>query len=92
MSAYQNNEFQCQRGLGYGIRNGDSGRILEYACSHNLAITNTMLRKRPSHLISFYSENTRSQIDYVLIKRRDAKLISNAKVAPYEAAVTQIGR
>ncbi|VDL74066.1 unnamed protein product [Nippostrongylus brasiliensis] len=81
--------FKCHGGFGYGIRNEDGERILEYACSHNLAITNTMFRKRPSHLISFYSGNTRSQIDYVHVRRRDAKLVSDAKVVPYETVATQ---
>ncbi|WKY05395.1 hypothetical protein Q1695_005977 [Nippostrongylus brasiliensis] len=62
--------FKCHGGFGYGIRIEDGERILEYACSHNLGITNTMFQKRPSHLISFYSGNTRSQID-VLVRRRD---------------------
>ncbi|VDL84135.1 unnamed protein product [Nippostrongylus brasiliensis] len=48
-----------------------------------------MFRKRPSHLISFYSGNTRSQIDYVLVRRRDAKLASDAKIVPYETVATQ---
>ncbi|VDL72401.1 unnamed protein product [Nippostrongylus brasiliensis] len=81
--------FKCHGGFGYGIRNEDGERILKYTCSHNLAIANTMFRKRPSHLISFYSGNTRSQIDYVLVRRRDAKLVSNAKVVPYETVASQ---
>ncbi|VDL85450.1 unnamed protein product [Nippostrongylus brasiliensis] len=64
-------------------------RILECACSHDLVITNTTFRKRPSHLISFYSGNSKSQIDYVLVRRRDAKLVSDAKVVPYETVATQ---
>ncbi|VDL71125.1 unnamed protein product [Nippostrongylus brasiliensis] len=35
------------------------------------------------------SGNTRSQIDYVLVKRRDAKLVSDAKIVPYEMVATQ---
>ncbi|VDL77297.1 unnamed protein product [Nippostrongylus brasiliensis] len=81
--------FKCHGGFGNGIRNEDGERILDYACSHNLAITNTMFRKHPSHLISFYSGNTRSQIDYVLVRRRDAKLVSDAKIVPYETVATQ---
>ncbi|WKX94956.1 hypothetical protein Q1695_011868 [Nippostrongylus brasiliensis] len=76
-------------GFGYGARNEDGERILEYACSHDLVITNTTFRKRPSHLISFYSENARSQIDYVLVRRRDAKFVSDAKVVLYETVATQ---
>ncbi|VDL71368.1 unnamed protein product [Nippostrongylus brasiliensis] len=52
--------YKCHGGFGYGARNEDGERILEYACSHDLVITNTTFRKRPSHLISFYSGNSRS--------------------------------
>ncbi|VDL76491.1 unnamed protein product [Nippostrongylus brasiliensis] len=46
-----------------------------------MSITNTTFRNSPSHKISFYSGNTRSQIDYVLVRRRDAKLVSDARVS-----------
>ncbi|VDL77308.1 unnamed protein product [Nippostrongylus brasiliensis] len=81
--------FKCHGGFGCGMRNEDGERIFEYARSHNLAITNTMFH--PSHLISFYSGNTRSQIDYVLVRRRDAKLVGDAKIVPYETVVKQHG-
>ncbi|VDL74393.1 unnamed protein product [Nippostrongylus brasiliensis] len=81
--------YKCHGGFGYGTRNEDGERILEYACSHDLVITNTTFRKRPSHLISFYSGNARSQIDYVLVRRRDAKFVSDAKVVLHETVATQ---
>ncbi|VDO63056.1 unnamed protein product [Heligmosomoides polygyrus] len=43
----------CHGGFGYGARNADGERILEYADSHNLIIANTVFRD--SHLVSFYS-------------------------------------
>ncbi|VDL73426.1 unnamed protein product [Nippostrongylus brasiliensis] len=66
--------FECHEGFGYGVHKENSERILEYACLHNLAITNTVFRKRRSHLISIDRRKLRSQIDYVLIRRRDDKL------------------
>ncbi|VDL80191.1 unnamed protein product [Nippostrongylus brasiliensis] len=71
--------YKCHGGFGYGARNEDGESILEYACSHDLSIMNTTFRKRPSLLISFYSANARSQIDYVVVRRRDAKLVNDAK-------------
>ncbi|VDL82195.1 unnamed protein product [Nippostrongylus brasiliensis] len=68
-----NNGNKCHGGFGYGARNEDGERILEYACSHDPVIMNTTFRKRPSHFNSFYSGNTRSQIDYLLVICRDAK-------------------
>ncbi|EYC12736.1 hypothetical protein Y032_0046g1396 [Ancylostoma ceylanicum] len=81
--------YRCQRGYGYGTRNSDGERILEYADSHNLVIVNTKFRKRPSHLVSFYSGSTQTQIDFVLIRYRDQNLVTDAKVVPYEVVATQ---
>ncbi|XGW23906.1 hypothetical protein V3C99_005819, partial [Haemonchus contortus] len=66
--------YSCHGGFGYGSRNTDGERILEYADSHNLAIVNTRFRKRDSHLITFYSGENRTQIDFVLIAPPKPKL------------------
>ncbi|EYB98255.1 hypothetical protein Y032_0133g1803 [Ancylostoma ceylanicum] len=81
--------YTCHGGFGYGIRNDDGERILEYADSHDLVIMNTKFRKRPSHLVSFYSGNVPTQIDFVLVRHRDQKLVTDAKVVPYKAVATQ---
>ncbi|VDO93095.1 unnamed protein product [Heligmosomoides polygyrus] len=52
--------YSCHGGFGYGSRNADGGRILEYAESPSLAIVNTVFRKRNSHLISYYSGSSKS--------------------------------
>ncbi|EYC19864.1 hypothetical protein Y032_0023g759 [Ancylostoma ceylanicum] len=80
--------YRCHGGFGYGTRNDDGERILEYADSHDLVIMNTKFRKRPSHLVSFYSGNAQTQIDFVLVRHRDQKLVTDAKVVPYEAVAT----
>ena len=82
-------DYSCHGGFGYGTRNEDGERILEYAESHNLVVTNTWFQKRTSHLVSFYSGNTKTQIDYVLLRRQDRKLVTDAKVVPYETVATQ---
>ncbi|VDL82295.1 unnamed protein product [Nippostrongylus brasiliensis] len=61
--------YECHGSFGYGPRNEDGERILEYACMH--AHTNLSSRIRYS-------------IDYVLVRRRDAKLVSDKTVVPYE--------
>ncbi|KAL6728322.1 hypothetical protein Aduo_010103 [Ancylostoma duodenale] len=81
--------YRCHGGFGYGTRNEDGERILEYADSHNLVIMNTKFRKRSSHLVSFYSGNMKTQIDFVLVRHRDRKLVTDAKVVPYETVATQ---
>ncbi|VDO91031.1 unnamed protein product [Heligmosomoides polygyrus] len=76
--------YSCHGGFGYGSRNPDGERILEYAESHSLIIVNTVFRKRDSHLISYYSGSSKCQIDFVLVKDRDRSLVTDAKVVPYE--------
>ncbi|VDO78449.1 unnamed protein product [Heligmosomoides polygyrus] len=79
----------CHDGFGYGLHNTDSVHILEYADSHNLTIMNTVFRKRNSHLISFYSGNTKTQIDFVLMRDRDRNLVTDAKIVSYETVAPQ---
>ncbi|XGW23662.1 hypothetical protein V3C99_005687 [Haemonchus contortus] len=81
--------YSCHGGFGYGSRNTDGERILEYADSHNLVIVNTRFRKRDSHLITFYSGENRTQIDFVLVRDRDQGLVTDAKTVPYETVATQ---
>nr|CDJ93339.1 Endonuclease exonuclease phosphatase domain containing protein [Haemonchus contortus] len=81
--------YSCHGGFGYGSRNTDGERILEYADSHNLVIVNTKFRKRDSHLITFYSGENRTQIDFVLVRHRDQGLVTDAKTVPYETVATQ---
>ncbi|VDP51690.1 unnamed protein product [Heligmosomoides polygyrus] len=72
-----------------GSRNVDGERILQYAESHNQTMVNTLFRKRDSLFISFYSGSTRTQIDFVLVKDRDRKLVTDAKVVLYETVAPQ---
>ncbi|VDP58755.1 unnamed protein product [Heligmosomoides polygyrus] len=81
--------YGCHGGFGYGSRNADGDRLLEYADSHDLTTVNTKFRKRDSHLISFYSGNAKTQIDYVLVRRRDYGLVTDAKTAPYGTVAMQ---
>ncbi|VDO72001.1 unnamed protein product [Heligmosomoides polygyrus] len=81
--------YSCHGGFGYGSRNPDGERILEYAESHSLTIVNTVFRKRDSHLISYYSGCSKSQIDFVLVKDRDRSIVTDAKIVPYETVAPQ---
>ncbi|VDP41280.1 unnamed protein product [Heligmosomoides polygyrus] len=79
--------YSCRGGFGYGSRNADDERILEYADSRDFV--NTKFRRRDSNLISFYSGNAKTQIDYVLVRRRDQGLVREAKTVPHETVATQ---
>ena len=76
-------------GHGYGIRNKEGENILEFAVAHNLFIGNSCFTKKDSHLIMYQSGGNSSQIDYVLVRKSDLKLVRDIKVIPGEEVLTQ---
>ena len=80
-------------GRGYGTRNREGKRILEFGSDMDMVVTNTMFQKRPSRLITYISgdENnrTRTQIDYILIGRKNFKLVKDVKVIAGEEVAKQ---
>nr|XP_043614584.1 uncharacterized protein LOC122586666 [Erigeron canadensis] len=48
-------------GLGFGRRNEEGSRILEFATAHDLVIANSFFRKRKSQLITFQSGGNETQ-------------------------------
>ena len=80
---------RCHGGKGYGQRNENGERIVKFADSHDLVLTNTWFIKRPMQLPAFYSGNNKTQIDYILVRRRHLLTVTNAKAVPYEAIATQ---
>lgn len=46
-----------------------------------------MLRKRPSHLVCFYSNNNKPQIDVVLVHTLEQKLVTRYRLEEEEADV-----
>ena len=51
-------------GFGFGERNESGNSILDFALSYDLILANTWFRKRESHLITFRSGSSASQIDF----------------------------
>ena len=77
-------------GCAYCLRNTEGERILELAIFLDLVVTNSQFKKRPSHLITFESGGNRSQIDYIILcRKQNFKLIKDVKVIPGEECVTQ---
>ncbi len=76
-------------GHGYGARNTDGERILEFATANDLFIGNTRFIKRDSHLVTYQSGDHRAQIDYVLYPVRFHKAVANVKVIPGEECASQ---
>ena len=67
-------------GMGYGIKNAEGESILEFGSAMDLAICNTFFKKAENHLVTYASGKSRSQIDYVLVRKFDRKNVSNVKV------------
>jgi hypothetical protein len=75
--------------FGYGSRNQEGEGILNFALAYNLIVTNTLFRKRVSHLVTFNSGQHYSQIDFILGRREDMHACLDCKVIPRECVVPQ---
>ena len=73
-------------GYGYGKPDPviEGERILEYALAYDLFLGNTCFKKRDSHLITYRSGNTATQIDFVLFRKSLRKLVMDMKAIPGE--------
>ena len=76
-------------GFGYGSRNQEGEDILDFATAFDLMIANTFFRKRESHLVTYRSGHSSSQIDFVLTRRGDRRACVDCKVIPGECVVSQ---
>ncbi|KAK6744160.1 hypothetical protein RB195_011083 [Necator americanus] len=79
----------CHGGYGFGARNDEGLRILEYAVASDLIIANTQYRKRKSHLITYTSGGRETQIDFWMLRRRDRRLLQDSKVIPTDHVAAQ---
>lgn len=76
-------------GFGFGTRNSEGLRVLDFADSLGLMLCNTFFQKNTSKLITYSSGGNDSVIDYILVRRRDRSMIVNTKVIPGEECVSQ---
>jgi hypothetical protein len=76
-------------GFGYGSRNQEGEGILNFALAYDLSVTNTLFRKRVSHLVTFSSDQHYSQIDFILARREDRHACLDCKVISGECVVSQ---
>jgi hypothetical protein len=74
-------------GFGYGNRNQEGECILNFALVYDLFVTNTLFRKRVSHLVTFSSSHHCSQIDFILARREDRHACLDCKVIPSVACL-----
>ena len=79
-------------GRGYGTRNTEGERILEFGSATDMVVANTMFDKRESRLITFATRTEEpifTQIDYILISKNSLKLVKDVKVIAGEAIALQ---
>jgi hypothetical protein len=76
-------------GFRYGSRNQEREGILNFALAYDLFVTNTLFRKRVSHLVTFSSGQHCSQINFILARREDRQACLDYKVIPGECVVPQ---
>ena len=76
-------------GFGYGKRNIEGERILEFSTANDFVICNSFFHKRYSHLVTYQSGGASTQVDYILTRKRHFKSLLNVKVIPYEECVSQ---
>lgn len=76
-------------GRGVGARNADGIKLLEFGDRHDLSILNTHFKKRKSQLLTYHSGKHHSQLDYLLVRSKDRRLVKDTKVFPSECVASQ---
>jgi len=71
-------------GFGYGSRNADGSRILEFADGLNLVICNTLFTKQEAKLVTYVAGLVKSTVDYITVWQEDKAKVRNVKVISSE--------
>jgi len=74
-------------GFGYGSRNADGSRILEFADGLNLVICSSLFTKQEAKLVTYVSGPVKSTVDYIMVPQEDKAKIRNVKVISSEECV-----
>ncbi|XP_016570931.2 craniofacial development protein 2-like [Capsicum annuum] len=76
-------------GFGFGVRNGKGAALLDFARAFELVVVNSSFLKKEDHLITFRSVKVKTQIDFLLLRKRYRGLCKNCKVISSEHLSTQ---
>lgn len=74
---------------GYGSGNDEGDLRLEMMQANLLCAINTCFKKRKEHLITYKRGNNSTQVDYIIVRQDDRKIVKNVKVLPFEVVVKQ---
>jgi hypothetical protein len=72
-----------------GRRNNEGGKILDFARSNDLAVTNTFFTKREEQTYTYQSGVNRTVIDYIMVRRENLGKVKDCKVIPGEPVAPQ---
>ena len=82
---------------GFGVRNTEDECVLKMGTALDMVVCNTWSKKRESRLFCLLSRVSRlyssgackTQINYILVRNKDRKLVKDVKVVPSEEVVLQ---
>jgi len=74
-------------GFGYGSRNTDGSRMLEFADGLNLVICNTLFTKQEAKLVTYVAGPVKTTVDYIMVRQKDKARVCNVKVISSEECV-----
>ncbi|XP_049958244.1 craniofacial development protein 2-like [Schistocerca serialis cubense] len=73
-------EERWHGGGGYGKRNEEGKKIVEFAVAFDLVIMNTYFQRKREKLITYRSGENISQIDYILCRRKYGGEVRNTNI------------
>ena len=77
------------RGMGFGTRNAECERILEFGEAVGMVVCNTFFKKEDSKLITYQSGDNRSMIDYLMVRKTDRCIVKDVNVISSKECVLQ---
>ena len=69
---------------GFGARNEEGQMVTDYAKRPKTGILNIYFRKRPEQWVTYSSGGRKSQIDYILGRKKHLKAVQDCKVISRE--------
>ena len=76
-------------GMGFGTRNAEGERIIEFGDAVGMVVCNTFFKKEGTTLITYQSGDNRSMIDYLMVRKTDRCLVKHVNAISSEECVPQ---
>jgi hypothetical protein len=76
-------------GHGFGSRNVEGEMLLEFADSMELVVANTCFKKDDCQLMTYESGGSKTVVDYILVRRKDRRMVQNVTVMHGESCLQQ---